>query len=79
MTMLEIDLIDPITPMCLIIGVMYILIIVDYFIRFVWAKSYLKHTFDMIIDIYNNHIFLILRYNKAVYSDNGSYFINQKV
>lgn len=34
---------------------------------------------DKVINIYQNHIFPISGYNKTIYSDNGSHFINQKI
>ena len=58
---------------------MYVLLVVDYFTRFVWAKGYLKHTADGVIDIYENHISPIFGHSEVVYSDNGSHFVNQKV
>ena len=79
MKMLGMDWVGPITPACSITGVMYVLLVVDYFTRFVWAKGYLKHTADEVIDIYENHISPIFGHSEAVYSDNGSYFVNQKV
>lgn len=58
---------------------MYILLVLDYFTRFVWAKNYLKHTANKVIDIYKNHISLIFGHSKAMYSDNSLHFVNQKV
>lgn len=59
--------------------VMYILLVVDYFIRFVQAKGYLKYIADEVFDIYKNHIFPIFGHSKTIYSDNGSHFINQNI
>ena len=53
--------------------------VVDYFHRFVWAKGYLKHSADEVINIYENHISPIFGHSKAVYCNNGSHFVNQKV
>lgn len=77
--MLRMDLVSLITLACSITGVIYILLVVDYFIRFVWAKSILNYTANEVIDIYKNHIFPIFGYSKEIYSNNGSYFVNQKV
>lgn len=49
MEMLEIDWVGPITLAYSITGVMYVLLVIDYFTRFVWAKGYLKHTVDKVI------------------------------
>lgn len=34
---------------------------------------------NKVINIYKNHIFLIFKYSEVVYSNNGFYFVNQKV
>ena len=34
---------------------------------------------NQIINIYKNCIFIIFSYNKVIYLDNNSYFVNQKV
>ncbi len=73
------DWIGSITPTCLITRVIYILLLVDYFTRFIWVKGYLKYIVDKVIDIYKNFISPIVGDSKVVYSDNGSHFINQKI
>lgn len=77
--MLRIDWAILITLTYSITRVMYVLLVVDYFTRFVWAKSYSKYIADEVIDIYKNHICLIFRHKKAMYSDNSSHFVNQKI
>lgn len=79
MKILGMDQVDLIIPICLITGVVYILLVINYFIRFIWAKSYLKYMTGRVIDIYKNHILPIFDHSKAVQLDNGFYFINQKV
>lgn len=79
MKMLGMDWVGPITPACSVTGVVNVLLVVDYFTRFIWAEGYLKHTADEVIDIYENHISPIFGHSEAVYSDNGSHFVNQKV
>lgn len=76
MKIFEMDWVGSITFAYLIIGVVYILLMVNYFIRFIWAKSYIKYMADEVINIYENHISPIFSYNKAIYLDNGSHFIN---
>lgn len=56
MKMLVMDLVGPISPAYSITMVMYVLLVVGYFTRFVWAKSYLKRTADEVVDIYENRI-----------------------
>lgn len=41
--------------------------------------GYLKHTADEVIDIYENYVSLIFGHSEAMYSDNGSHFVNQKM
>lgn len=77
--MSRIDWINSITSAYLITKIIYILLVVDYFTRFIKAKIKLKYTIYKIINIFENYIFSKFGYNKAVYCNNGIYFINQKV
>lgn len=77
--MIGMDWLGPISPACAITGHQYILILVDYFSRFTWAKSYLTHTAEDVIDMYDNHLSPIFGQPGAAYSDNGSHFVNEKV
>lgn len=79
MQMIGMDWLGPISPACSITGHQYILIPVDYFSRFTLAKSYLTHTADDVIDIYESHLSPVFGQPKAAYSDNGSHFVNEKV
>lgn len=79
MKILGLDWIGCIILTCSITRVIYDLLVVDYFIRFVWAKNYLKHIAYEVFNIYEKYIFLIFRYNKVIYFNNSSYFINQEV
>ena len=77
--MVGMDWLGPICPACAITGHQYILILVDYFSRFTWAKLYLNHTADDVIDMYENILSPIFGQPEAGYSDNGSHFVNEKV
>lgn len=79
MQMIEMDWLDLISLACAITGHQYIFILIDYFSRFTWAKSYLTHTADDIIDMYNNHLSLVFGQLVATYSDNSSHFVNEKI
>lgn len=79
MKMLGKDWVDSINPACLITGIVYVLLVVSYFTRCIWAKGYLKHMADKVIDIYKNYISPIFGHSKAIYLDNGFHFVNQKV
>lgn len=77
--MLGINWISFIIPNWSIFEVVYVLLIVNYFLKFIRAKDYLKHMVNKVVDIYKNHISLIFGHNKAIYLDNGFHFVNQKV
>jgi len=64
---------------CTVTGSIYVLIIVDYFSRFVWAKPYRDYTRVETIDMYETHLAPIFGYPETAYSDNGSYFVNGDV
>lgn len=44
-----------------------------------WAKGYIKHTTQKVVDLYENYIFPILRHPRIVYTDNGNHFVNELV
>lgn len=79
MQIIGMDWLGPISPACAITGHQYILILVDYFSRFTWAKSYLTHTAEDIIDMYDNHLSPIFGQLGEAYSDNSLHFVNKKV
>lgn len=79
MKMLGMDWLGPITPACSLTGHKYVLLMVDYFSRFAWAKSYTEHTNVEVRDMFENHISPIFGHPKGVYSDNGSHFVNEHV
>ena len=58
-----------IIPLFTITRVIYMLLVINYFTRFIWTKNYLKYTADKVVDIYKNHNFLIFDHSKMVYSD----------
>lgn len=77
--MIGMDWLGPISPACAITGHQYILILVDYFSRSAWAKSYLTHTADDVINIHGNHLLPVFGQSAAASLDNGSHFVNEKV
>ena len=79
MDMLGMDWLGPISPACTATGCKYILIVVDYFTRFVWAKAYVEHEGKETVHMYEHHICPIFGFPRSVYSDNGSHFVNQWV
>ena len=73
------DWLGPIFSACTATGYKYILIVVDYFFRFVWAKAYVEHEGKKTVHMYKHYICFIFGFSRSVYSDNGSYFVNQWV
>ncbi len=79
MAMVGLDWVGPIMPTCTVTGVVYILLMVDYFSRFLCAKGYTKHTAQEVVDLHENHVSPIFGYPRTVYKDNGSHFVNELV
>lgn len=79
MAMIGMDWLGPISPACSKTGHQYILILIDYFSRFMWAKLYETHMADDVLDMFENHLTPIFGHPAAAYSDNGSQFVNEKV
>ncbi len=79
MTMMRMNWLRSVTFADLEIEVVYILLIVNYFSRFIWAKIYQFHTATKVVDMFQNHIVLIFEMFITVYSDNDSHFVNKDV
>ena len=79
MTMIEMNWLKPVIFVDLRIEAVYVLLIVDYFSRFVWAKVYQFHTATKIVNMFSNHIVSIFEMSATVYSDNDSHFVNKDV
>lgn len=79
MAIIGLDWVKPITPACTITRMVYILLIIDYFFWFLWAKDYTKYIAQMVVDLHENPVFPIFGHSQAVYTDNGSHFINELV
>ena len=77
--MLGMDWVGPITPRYSLTGAAYILLVINYFSRFAWAKAYVHHTLVEVVDIWENHISPIFGWPTGIYSDNGSHFVNELV
>ena len=79
MDMWGMDYIGPITPSCAITGAKYILIIVDYFSRFLFARPLLEAMMSSTMDVILNHVTPITGWPRSVYSDNGSHFTGKEI
>lgn len=79
MKMICIDWVGPINPPCSITGHQYILVAVDYFSKFVWAKSYASHTQEETMDFFIVFLVPVFGWPEWVYSDNGGHFAGTKL
>ena len=68
------DYIGPITPTCAVTGSKYILIIVDYCSRFLFARPLEDATMHSTMEVTLNHVTPITGYPCSVYCDHGSHF-----
>jgi transposase InsO family protein len=74
MSMIELDFLSFIKLACAMIKCRYILIEVNYFSRFVWARSYVHCTMTKSIDLMNNLIASIFEWSRTLYSNNEKHF-----
>jgi hypothetical protein len=77
--MIGMDYIGPITPACPTTGCRYILVVIDYFTRFVFARPVLEATGETTNGMMEDHIAPVFGWPKVVYTDNGGHFVGQKV
>lgn len=75
MSMIELNFLDLIKPACAMIECRYILLRVDYFSRFVWARLYVHCTMTESTDLMINLIASIFEWSRAIYSDNDRHFV----
>ena len=72
--MIGMDYVGPINPLCKATRNIYILIVVHYFSRFVWAIGVQKVDQVSIIKALLEHVFPVVGWPLTVYTDNGSHF-----
>ena len=77
--MIGMNWLEPITPICTATEASYVLLAVDYFTRFVWAKAYQYHEAFETMDLLREHIAPVFDWPKKVYTDNGPHFVNYDV
>lgn len=73
---LGMDYIGPIWPVCQKTRAEYILMSIDYFTRFLFAKPTLKADSDTTAEFMCNHVMPIFGWPKLLYTDNSSHFVN---
>ena len=79
MIILNANWIDLIKFVCIIIDAVYILFIINYFNRFVWANAFKDHITIEIIYILRDVIASIFEWSIKFYSNNESHFVNNNV
>ena len=79
MSMMRLDFLSSISLSCSITEARYILLVIDYFSRFVFAKSYVHCTITSVADLLANHIVSIMRYSRSIYSNNESHFTSDEI
>lgn len=73
------DFVGPINPPSEVTGTVYILLVVDYLSRFVFATPSQKADQQSMMRFFINHIVPIVGWPKSVYSDNGSHFAGSAI
>lgn len=68
------DFIGPINPPCLATGYIYILVVIDYCSRFLWAVGTMKADKVSTMHALLNHVIPIVGWPLTVYSDHESHF-----
>jgi hypothetical protein len=79
LSMIGIDFLGLILPVCSQSQSKYILIAVDYFSRFIWAFPYRGCTMAEVANMLVNHLTPIFGWPKAIYSHNGSHFTGEEI
>ena len=74
MDMIGMDYVGPINPPCQATGYVYILIVIDYFSRFLWAIGVQRADQVSTIQALINHVIPIVGWPLTVYTDNGGHF-----
>ena len=72
------DYLGPISPKCEITRAAYVLLVVDYFSRFVWAKAYISANQEAVHDFWIDTLVSIFGFPGDLYTDNGSHFIGSE-
>ena len=68
--------VEPIIPPCNLTGTAYILLMVVHLTRFLWAKSFTRHTVMEVVDMHEHHVSQLFDHSESVYMDNCSHFVD---
>ena len=79
MNMINMNWLNFISFVCSIIEYVYILLVINFFVKFVWAKEYQFHKTFEIMNILKNVITFIIDWSKKIYTNNDFHFVNNDV
>lgn len=78
-SMVGMDFFGPISPHCQVTGYRYVLIVVDYFSRFVWAKGCKAVTQEAVYLYWIIELAPVFEFPRCLYNDNGSHFTGDEI
>lgn len=78
-SMVGMDFLGPIKPVCTVTGYKYVLVIVDYFSRFVWAKGCIAADQENVSLYWINEHSPVFGFPRCLYTDNGTHFTGSEV
>ncbi len=73
------DGIGPIWPPCEVAGWQYILVMVDNFFRFFWARRYENANQEAVYDFCLNFLVLVFGFPLCIFHDNGYHFTRAEI
>jgi len=73
------DYVGPINPPCAAPGFVYILVVIDYFSRFLWAVGVKKADQVSTMRVLLDHVFPVMGWPLKVYTDSGSRFTGSMI
>ena len=74
MDMIGMDFVGPINPPCAATGYVYVLIVIDYFSRFLWTIGTKKADQVSTMRALLDYVISVVGWPLTVYSDSGSHF-----
>ena len=78
-TMVGMDFLKPITPECKATKAKYVLIIVDYFLRFVWVQTYAQANQAAVHSMWLDIIVFAFGFLQCIFNDNGTHFTGSEI
>jgi len=77
--MIGMDYVGPMNLPCAATGFVYILVVIHYFSRFLWAVGVKKADQVSTIRVLLDHVFPVMDWPLTVYTDNGSHFTGSMI